>query len=548
MRVLDVATAGPYNLMLLLGLTAALAIACRGARGVRVSAGWLAALGAAVTAGVLGARLLHFDGSAPDGARTILGGVLLGSLALFGSCRILRTDPRHLDSLALALPIGFAIGRVGCLLAGCCFGEPTDLPWGAIYDEHSAAFRVQLAAGLIGPDSPTALPVHPTQLYEALLALGVVVFVPRLRRLVHTPGSLLLAVLVALGAGRVLLETFRARETTAFAGLTEVQWLLAAIVAAGAVMLFARECRRETDRGVSEAGVLRTLAVACVAPVVVLVAGGWLASLDRVLILMAAAPSFAVLAVRALGYLATFEPVLAVPAIVPAAALLIAMQQAADTTTYPRTEWSLGVSFSATQEHEDRVVGFEASDCGGFVDVFEPYEIQRRVGGASVAFTKHTTADRATTIRLRGFAGRERSRSDADASDVRTVTLGGAGTAVTLDFRWVGITGGVAAGRLSGDSLRSDILGTAAVRVGPLEGLHAFGAINDLDPIAHSQSVTRFGVGYGLSNGSAVRAGIWRGEAPFVGGTIAVRGFQLEPSLAFSDDYDFRIGVTRVFR
>ena len=59
---------------------------------------------------------------------------------------------------AAALPLGHAIGRLGCFAAGCCFGKPTALALGRhLYDRSSRAL-----AG-----TPLQLPLHPTQLYEA---------------------------------------------------------------------------------------------------------------------------------------------------------------------------------------------------------------------------------------------------------------------------------------------------------------------------------------------------------------------------------------------
>lgn len=63
-----------------------------------------------------------------------------------------------LDTYAAALPIGHAIGRLGCFCAGCCYGKPTTLPWGV-------TFSNRLAAQIAG--TPLGVRLHPTQLYEA---------------------------------------------------------------------------------------------------------------------------------------------------------------------------------------------------------------------------------------------------------------------------------------------------------------------------------------------------------------------------------------------
>jgi phosphatidylglycerol:prolipoprotein diacylglycerol transferase len=64
------------------------------------------------------------------------------------------------DVFATALPFGHAIARVGCLFAGCCWGKPTDLPWGVVYSDP-------LAPG------PHGIAVHPTQIYEAIYLTAI---------------------------------------------------------------------------------------------------------------------------------------------------------------------------------------------------------------------------------------------------------------------------------------------------------------------------------------------------------------------------------------
>jgi phosphatidylglycerol---prolipoprotein diacylglyceryl transferase len=64
----------------------------------------------------------------------------------------------YADAFAPAIMAGAAIGRVGCFLAGCCYGKPTNAPWGLAFpDTHG-------------------VPVHPTQLYDALVAASLGAF------------------------------------------------------------------------------------------------------------------------------------------------------------------------------------------------------------------------------------------------------------------------------------------------------------------------------------------------------------------------------------
>jgi phosphatidylglycerol:prolipoprotein diacylglycerol transferase len=72
---------------------------------------------------------------------------------------------RTCDVFAPAIALGHVTGRLGCLAAGCCYGKPTDMPWGITFNNPLAA----------NVGTPLGVPLHPTQLYEAgaeLLILG----------------------------------------------------------------------------------------------------------------------------------------------------------------------------------------------------------------------------------------------------------------------------------------------------------------------------------------------------------------------------------------
>lgn len=74
----------------------------------------------------------------------------------------------RLADIAPGIPAGHFFGRIGCFLGGCCFGAPTDGPFGVVFPEGSMPYEFY--------GGPTA--VHPTQLYEAaaLLLIFVILF------------------------------------------------------------------------------------------------------------------------------------------------------------------------------------------------------------------------------------------------------------------------------------------------------------------------------------------------------------------------------------
>lgn len=152
---------------------------------------WRRALGVyavALVVGIAGARLLDlfvaWDFYAEDPARilalrfqgfSLYGGLALAAIAAVGLARLWHLPLWRLaDSAVPGLVAGIVLMRTGCFLNGCCFGIPTDLPWGVTYPAGSIAWAEQLAhgtGGILGTALGIVRPVHPTQLYEMLAAL-----------------------------------------------------------------------------------------------------------------------------------------------------------------------------------------------------------------------------------------------------------------------------------------------------------------------------------------------------------------------------------------
>jgi len=112
------------------------------------------------------------------------------------------------DAVAPAFGLGLAVMRVGCFLNGCCFGRPTNLPWGIEYPLFSDAHFWQLSRGLT--DAFTVLPVHPTQLYELAYSFAGAVLAYWLWRKKLTPGTAILSFALWLTVFRLLNHFLRA--------------------------------------------------------------------------------------------------------------------------------------------------------------------------------------------------------------------------------------------------------------------------------------------------------------------------------------------------
>jgi phosphatidylglycerol:prolipoprotein diacylglycerol transferase len=150
------------------------------------------------------ARSLRFDGKTIVGA--LAGGYLFGELTKKLAGVRFSTG----DALAVALPVGQAIGRLGCFFGGCCYGTTSGLPW-AVY-EHGALR-------------------HPVVLYESVLDLALAAGLFAIRKRPRPPGHLFRYYLLGYATIRLGLETLRGEPQRSVGplSLTQVLCLLAIV-------------------------------------------------------------------------------------------------------------------------------------------------------------------------------------------------------------------------------------------------------------------------------------------------------------------------------
>ncbi|MCL2726475.1 MAG: prolipoprotein diacylglyceryl transferase [Polyangiaceae bacterium] len=161
------------------------------------------------------------------GGLTYYGG-LLGATA--AAVLLLRRDKfpfwKAADMAGFAVPMGLAFGRMGCLLAGCCFGAMTRLPWGLSFPPRSPASEEQAKDHLIASMRSWSLPVHPTQIYESAASLAIAAFcmfwlLPRKRY----DGQVFAASLALYAAARFAVEILRRDARGGMLGLSTSQWI-----------------------------------------------------------------------------------------------------------------------------------------------------------------------------------------------------------------------------------------------------------------------------------------------------------------------------------
>ena len=159
-----------------------------------------------------------------EGGLVYYGG-LFGGMAVLAMYLRARRIPvlRAFDVMAVYLPLGQAITRVGCFLNGCCYGTRCNLPWTVTFPPPSDAFLDHARDGLLPPGAVRSLPVHPTQLYMVAGLIVIVLVLDRILRRKPPTGSVALAYLACYGTLRFLIEFVRGDNSVFVAGLTLYQ-------------------------------------------------------------------------------------------------------------------------------------------------------------------------------------------------------------------------------------------------------------------------------------------------------------------------------------
>ncbi len=144
------------------------------------------------------------------GGRTILGALFGGFVGVELTKKALGITLATGDPYAIGLPLGQALGRVGCFLGGCCYG------------------------GALAADSPLRalhLETHPAQLYEGALDLAVAVTLFAIRKRPRPQGLLFRYYLLAYATIRIAMDFFRGDEKQLLGPLSYAQWFCLACAA-----------------------------------------------------------------------------------------------------------------------------------------------------------------------------------------------------------------------------------------------------------------------------------------------------------------------------
>ncbi len=131
------------------------------------------------------------------------------------------------DAVAPSIALGSVFGRIGCLLNGCCYGRECHLPWAITFPATSRS-------------APPGIPLHPTQVYDSMLNLGLYLALAALYRRKKFDGQVFAAFMVGYALCRSFVEFFRGDYPERYLGgwATPAHLVSVGILAAGLFLLF----------------------------------------------------------------------------------------------------------------------------------------------------------------------------------------------------------------------------------------------------------------------------------------------------------------------
>lgn len=155
----------------------------------------------------------------------VYGGIITGILTIFVYCKVKKISTSdYFDLIATFVPVNQGFGRLGCFMAGCCYGRTTDSWYGVIFPEGCLA--------------PAGVKLVPTQLIMAFgdfLIFAILFLLRRKKRL--KSGSLSGAYLCLYSIGRFIVEFFRNDYRGSIGFLSTSQFIALWTLAAGIIVL-----------------------------------------------------------------------------------------------------------------------------------------------------------------------------------------------------------------------------------------------------------------------------------------------------------------------
>lgn len=191
-----------------------------------------------VIGGMAGAKLLYYLTEIKDiiadpsllldigGGFVVYGGIITGILTAIIYCRIKKLEfLKYLDICIPSVALAQGFGRIGCFLAGCCYGRETGSPLGVVFDESLYA--------------PNGVSLIPTQtISSALDFLHFIILVIFASRFKKADGQVVALYLTLYSIGRFAIEFFRGDIERGSVGILSTSQFISIFACIAGIIMF----------------------------------------------------------------------------------------------------------------------------------------------------------------------------------------------------------------------------------------------------------------------------------------------------------------------
>lgn len=450
--------------------------------------------------------------------KTILGYIVFGIAGFYLFRYILKFKYPMGYAFAISWPIGLILTRFGCLIGGCCYGNPCQSFLGMSFGSESLAFKSQLSSGLISEFATHSLAVHPIPIYEIFFSLALigVIYLIRKKQIIKGDSALFFISILSYSVFRFFEEFFRPGQEGIWA-LQKAQLIaLVLTIILSIVVIFIEFSHNKPLKPEQEknTGLNRMLLSMGLLLVLLIAISNWLTPTELFFLRVLSFISISAVTVY-LFKKYSIKKIMALPVSIIITGFMLMSQ----TSTNPMDTSFLKKSYFTFSTAAD--FGKEEEICGGYND-YTSFAVNLE---KSIEYKEKQTFS---------FG------SQAYLINYDNITYPGITPYLRLDTKYAGFRLGLDYTTMQGAFRESNLLPSLALRIGRSDGFFVDGHFADHFP----GSIPLFQVGIGISSkrftGNHVRLG------------LSEAGFYLNPKINLDDQWSldpfFAYGSTNNFQ
>lgn len=530
-------------------------------------------------------KMLLFSGSPiKQGEKSVLGGLLV-IIGLLISIAWLKEKIYLIDNLAIPFIIGVGLQNVGCFMAGCCYGNPSNLPWSVHYGSGSPAFIAELQEGIVKTGETVTLSLHPVQLYLLTGCLLIAFVVWKFRNRLKAPLSQFIFGWMLYSVLRFFMEFLRDPVTNhglgnAVAGMKVLQWVLLVTALILGIILFIRESQMKDYEFVPvplKVNNLRLISLLAFILLMSLWTGRLFGFIEKLLINSALTSSFLIIGWRVIKDNSTPRYRFATIAGILTAVVLMGQSYIPKNKDEKVTYTEIGGGIQVSRFYNEIKISrgkFQGADCDGNPTYYTRYDrknIRNNYISGSLSLAKTENLDMYRRFKYgTNLSFGSLKETGIDTTYNKNLLSLSAQPYLTYDTRYIGLTAGINLGQFQFSDLLTKnidppkgetihevknqfIYPSLKLRFGPYDIIYAEGFLAHHFPSASPLMLYGIGIGSGLGRVDGTNIGYgYTGHINFLKASIPVNknyfidafyGFPVSSDMNYDKNSQFSIGI-----